>query len=44
MMPLVAGPGLWLCIAGATLGAVGLLGHILGLDVLVTIPTAPRTD
>jgi PAS domain S-box-containing protein len=37
MMPLVPRPGLWLCVAGATLGAVGLLGHILGLNVLTTI-------
>ena len=37
MMSLLPGTGLWLCIAGATLGAIGLLGHILGLNVLTTI-------
>lgn len=29
--------GWWLCIAGATLGAIGLAGHLLGLGFLTTI-------
>ena len=29
--------GRWLCLAGATLGALGLIGHIVGLDVLTTL-------
>jgi hypothetical protein len=37
MMPLAPRPVLWLCIAGATLGAVGLLGHILSSNVLIAI-------
>jgi hypothetical protein len=41
MMPLLPGPGLRLCVAGATLGAVGLVGQILELDALTTIVETP---
>ena len=33
-MPVVTAAGLWLRMAGETLGAIGLLGQILGLNVL----------